>query len=130
VSTISPGNQQKSKFAAIRGWFIKELWILACLLLLMICGGEAVWIVAQRAHRAVDQAIIAGTTRQEIEQKFGEPRWISQPGQPLSDVGWNGSAKDNVVKSRLFVYSAPPFAFIVCEFDEKDILQKAIISPK
>ena len=68
----------------------RELLILAFLLLLFIVGCEAAWIAGLREHLRVRQTIVAGTTRRQIEAEFGEPRWSSRPGQPLSEFGWNG----------------------------------------
>ncbi len=96
----------------------------------MVCGGEALWIGAQREQRTVDQALIAGTTRQEIEQKFGEPRWVAQPRQRLSEVGWNGREKDTISESDRYIYDASIFTFVICEFDEQNKLRKAMFSPK
>ena len=108
----------------------RELLILAFLLLLFIVGCEAAWIAGLREHLRVRQTIVAGTTRRQIEAEFGEPRWTSRPGQPLSEFGWNGQEKDVLSESERHVYDASIFTFVICEFDEHGTLKKAVLSKK
>jgi len=130
MSNTTTANHRKIKSVLNREWFARELLILAVVLLLMVCGVQALWINLQSELRAIDRAIRAGATRQEVEEKLGKPRWISKPGQPLSDVDWNGQEKSTISKYGLSVYWGSMFAFVICEFDEQDKLRKATFSPK
>jgi hypothetical protein len=73
---------------------------------------------------------LAGTTRQQIQAKYGPPRFTSPPGRPLRESGWNGREANAISNAGFSVYDTSVFEFMVCEFDDQGQLIRAVISPK
>ena len=83
-----------------------------------------------RISRNVFKSVAAGATKEEIEAKYGPPKFHSSAGQRRGDVGWNGEGKNLISKVGMNIYDASLFEFIVCEFDESDTLERVFISTK
>lgn len=103
--------------------------VFAIVCIVCVVGALELWKFQSDLY--VFRHVVAGANRTEIEAVFGPPRFVSAAGETLrAAAGWNGADADRVSQRGLRVYDASLWMFVVCEFDENEVLQNVKISRK
>lgn len=129
-STLTNSSATVRLGALGRRWQLQIL-VIVFAILCMVCVVGALNLWKSQSDLHVFRHVVAGTNRTEIEAAFGPPRFVSAAGETLrAAAGWNGADADRVSRRGLRVYDASLWMFVVCEFDEHEVLQNVKISRK